>query len=320
MHGTGPSYLNNKGKKVKFFIEQEGDTLQAAMVGGLPADKDLVANCDMTKNKSNSSSFFKDRNFSSDPDLRKVSSGNDPAVDSVLLRPRKTLLPVSDADKFESGFNISPRGYYCDPTSSQEKSHLRHVSPFTQGSKSAAECTPFDRLGALHTSIRNSVFQDHCIHCRCQSQKSSRSLYPSLQRNSSELCYCEECDVFSPLWEWTYPNSDELYFDCLEPGDYTAKTADESISRNSSSSSFKSIPQSPEPSAMASPEYVTPLLSASYLPATSTMFTFCVTSPPSSYMAPSSPSSTHSSSKQPPSMPVVTLFNHSVNFWHMEID
>ncbi|KAK6960527.1 phosphatidate phosphatase LPIN3 [Biomphalaria glabrata] len=158
----------------------------------------------------------------------------------------------------------------------------------------------YSSLGGAHASLRCAVLQDilaSCPHqCECE----------TMQNSLREETLC------SPLWEWV---TDDDYFDCFEPGEYPVKTSNTSMSRSSSTTSFKSLSDSQL--VMSPSSCMTPPSTAVF----SDMFNFSVPSSLSSTTStPGSASTSFTTGSKSLSVPVMTLFNHSLNFWTMEID
>ncbi|KAK0044897.1 phosphatidate phosphatase LPIN3 [Biomphalaria pfeifferi] len=158
----------------------------------------------------------------------------------------------------------------------------------------------YSSLGGAHASLRCAALQDilaSCPHqCECETMQNP----------------LREEILSSPLWEWV---ADDDYFDCFEPGEYPVRTSNTSMSRSSSTTSFKSLSDSQL--VMSPSSYMTPPSTAVF----SDMFNFSVPSSSScTTSTPGSASTSFTTGSKSLSVPVMTLFNHSLNFWTMEID
>lgn len=231
-----------------------------------------------------------------------------------------------------------------DVTNSYQR--LEHMISCSRDHVPSVGPNVYSSQGQIYASIRGAVAQE------VEGNPHSRT-FPKISSHvdgsmcTPGKCFCLGDRVFSPMWEKSFPSSDELYYDCYEPGDnpeksipysspasssFSLQISDYSMSRSSSLSSFKSIPGSPEPQETCSPTaYFSPIASTPIFSSAAVMtpnkFTF--SAPPTSSSTPCFTTSSLTSTISPPfgssrhqqsSMPVMTLFNHSVNFWIMEID
>ncbi|BFZ21404.1 hypothetical protein BsWGS_24442 [Bradybaena similaris] len=161
----------------------------------------------------------------------------------------------------------------------------------------------YDRLENMITSYRSVLSQDlecsrneaaRCKHCG-EYLLSDLTFLPDI--SSLNSCMCQSLDSMFldddyhvSMWNWTYTSKNKFNVHNLEPGDYNTTASDDD-------DGDEIVPFSLPFSSMFDP----PLLSK-----------------PSrqSSLLPSFPGY----DKKQQTLPVVSLFNHSVNFWKMEID
>lgn len=159
-----------------------------------------------------------------------------------------------------------------------------------------------DRLENMITSYRSVVSQDlewsrnekgRCKHCG-EYLLSDLTFLPDI--SSLNSCTCQTLDStflddyhVSSMWNWTYTSKKKFNVDNLEPGDYNITASDDD--------GDEIVPFSLPFSSLFDP----PLSSKASR---------------QSSLLPSFPGY----DKKQQTLPVVSLFNHSVNFWKMEID
>ncbi|XP_012943749.1 uncharacterized protein LOC106013206 [Aplysia californica] len=165
---------------------------------------------------------------------------------------------------------------------------------------------PFDRLCTAGVSIRGSVSRKPCCECmrrRMVAVVAGDCSVDSLRVACSCGVYSKDGSYFSPMWEWTFPKLDSPFLNALEPGDYAdaIEAAAEGVTATTSTNAQQKLVSlhqqsvgrsSPVPGTVSRPSSPLPLSS-------------------STQMCNNSGETT---------IPVVSLFNHSVNFWIMEVD